>query len=179
MRPATPKTLYASSGLVNDARGFCAKLEAQMRGLRRPSIALAVGAAVFALFAWQAITTAGRAGPLDAGEYLINAEYIDAHGWIPPDYVSYEYSAPPLFEFLAVGAEHAVRALPSLPLELPWNLAARLLWLALVVASVACLTAGRPARQAPRCRRPRARGALGARRGDRSSGRPRAGRQDS
>ena len=111
-----------------------------MRGVRSSWIALAVGAAVFALFAWQAITTAGRAGPLDAGEYTLNAEYLDAHGWIPPDYISYEYSAPPLYEFVAVGAEHAVGAMPSLPLELPWNLATRLLWLALVVASVAGLT---------------------------------------
>jgi Dolichyl-phosphate-mannose-protein mannosyltransferase/Domain of unknown function DUF11 len=98
---------------------------------------------VFVLFAWQAITTAGRQGPLDAGEYLLNAQYLDQHGWLPPTYVSYEYSAPPLYEFLAVGAEHVVRALPSLPLELPSNLATRLLWLCLVVVSVFCLTTGR------------------------------------
>jgi len=102
-------------------------------------VALAIGA--FALFAWQGITTAGRSGPLDAGEYLLNAQYLDAKGWLPPAYISYEYSAPPLFEAIAVAAEHVVPALPSVPLELPWNLATRLLWLALVVGSALCLTA--------------------------------------
>jgi hypothetical protein len=102
-------------------------------------VAFAIGA--FALFAWQAITTAGRTGPLDAAEYLLNARYLDAKGWLPPAYVSYEYSAPPLYEALAVAAEHVLRSLPSLPLELPSNVATRLLWLALVVGSALCLTA--------------------------------------
>jgi hypothetical protein len=112
-----------------------------LAGSRRVRLlAVTLAGAAFLLFGWQAITTAGRSAPLDAGEYLLNAQYLDDHGWIPPVYVSYEYSAPPLFEFVAVGAEHVVRALHAVPLELPSNLATRLLWLALVLASVAALT---------------------------------------
>jgi hypothetical protein len=112
-----------------------------MPRLDRRAVVVAVATAAFALFAWQAITTAGRSGPLDAGEYLLNAQYMDVHGWLPPKPISYEYSAPPLYEALAIGLERAVRSLPSLPLELPSNLATRLLWLALVAGSVTCLTA--------------------------------------
>jgi 4-amino-4-deoxy-L-arabinose transferase-like glycosyltransferase len=112
-----------------------------MPRLDRRVVLVALAIAAFALFAWQGITTAGRTGPLDAAEYLVNAQYLDAKGWLPPAAVSYEYSAPPLFEALAVGAERVVGSLPSLPLELPWNLATRLLWLALVVGSALCLTA--------------------------------------
>jgi hypothetical protein len=110
-------------------------------GSRRVGLlVVALAGSVFLLFGWQAITTAGRTMPLDAGEYLLNAQYIDGHGWIPPAYVSYEYSAPPLFELVAVGAEHLVRLLPTLPLELSSNLAVRLLWLALVLGSAAAIT---------------------------------------
>src|SRR5262245_56161885 len=111
-----------------------------MRKLDRWAVlaaALAVG--VFALFAWQGITTAGRTGPLDSGEYRLNAQYLDAKGRVPPDYVSYGYSSPPLYEAVAVAVERTVRALPSLALEIPSNLATRLLWLALLVGSAACL----------------------------------------
>ncbi len=89
------------------AAGSRAQSLAGSRRVRLLVVALAGGA--FLLFGWQAITTAGRTMPLDAGEYLLNAQYVDGHGWIPPAYVSYEYSAPPLFEFAAVGAEHLVR----------------------------------------------------------------------
>jgi Dolichyl-phosphate-mannose-protein mannosyltransferase/Domain of unknown function DUF11 len=117
------------------------RLIRKMPRLDRRVVLVALAIAAFALFAWQGITTAGRSGPLDAGEYLVNARYLDANGWLPPAAVSYEYSAPPLFEALAVAAERVVGRLPSLPLELPWNLATRLLWLAVVVGSVLCLTA--------------------------------------
>ncbi len=119
------------------AAGSRAQSLAGSRRVRLVVVALAGGA--FLLFGWQAITTAGRTMPLDAGEYLLNAQYIDGHGWIPPAYVSYEYSAPPLFEFAAVGAEHLVRLLPPLPVQLSSNLATRLLWLALVLGSVAAV----------------------------------------
>jgi hypothetical protein len=78
---------------------------------------------------------------VDAGEYLLNAQYLDVHHHLPPDYVSYEYSAPPLFEALAVPIDHLARWLPSIPLEAPWNVLTRALWLMLVVASAWCLTA--------------------------------------
>jgi Domain of unknown function DUF11/Dolichyl-phosphate-mannose-protein mannosyltransferase len=123
------------------AAGSRARSLAGSRRVRLLAVVLA--GAAFLLLGWQAVTTAGRSMPLDAGEYVLNAQYLDDHGWIPPVYVSYEYSAPPLFEFVAVGAEHAVRALPSLPLELPSNLATRLLWLALVLASAAAITSSR------------------------------------
>ena len=68
-----------------------------------PWAVLVVALAVFALLGWQGISTVGRTGPLDAGEYLLNAQYLNGHGHLPPDYVSYEYSAPPLYEALAIG----------------------------------------------------------------------------
>jgi hypothetical protein len=95
--------------------------------------------AAFALLGWQAVSTIGRQVANDANEYLLNAQYLDAHHWLPPQYVSYEYSSPPLYEAITVGLEHAIRAIPSWPLELTWNLATRLLWLVLLGGSVAAL----------------------------------------
>jgi uncharacterized repeat protein (TIGR01451 family) len=100
--------------------------------------------AVFAVLGWQGISTVGRTGPIDASEYLLNAQYLDQHGHLPPDYVSYEYSAPPLFEALAIALEHGVRAVPALPLELGSNLAVRILWLLIVAGSALCLASSRP-----------------------------------
>ena len=100
--------------------------------------------AVFALLGWQGISTVGGTGPIDASEYLLNAQYLDQHGHLPPEYVSYEYSAPPLFEALAIALEHGVRAVPALPLELGSNLAVRILWLLIVAGSALCLVSARP-----------------------------------
>ena len=63
--------------------------------LRGPWVLLAVALAGFALLGWQGISTVGRTGPLDAGAYLLDAQYLDAHGSLVPAYVGYEYSAPP------------------------------------------------------------------------------------
>ena len=104
-------------------------------------VAVVAGAAAAALLAWQAITTVGRWFPGDSGVYLLNAWWLDRHGTLPPAYVSYEYPAPPLYEAVTVGLDHLVRAVPSWPLELPWNPATRLIWFLLVVGSFACLTA--------------------------------------
>jgi uncharacterized repeat protein (TIGR01451 family) len=109
-----------------------------------PWLVIVVALAVFALLGWQGVSTVARDGPLDAAEYLLNAQYLDAHGHLPPDYVSYEYSAPPLYEVLGVGLERAVRSAPAWPLELPWNAATRLLWLLLVGTSATCLVSRRP-----------------------------------
>jgi 4-amino-4-deoxy-L-arabinose transferase-like glycosyltransferase len=106
--------------------------------------ALFAALAVFVVLGWQGITTVGRSGPIDAAEYLLNAQYLDAHGHLPPAFVSYEYSAPPLYEVVAVGLERIARAVPPLPLELGSNLAARLLWLLIVAGSAFCLTSRRP-----------------------------------
>ena len=57
--------------------------------------------------------------PLDAGRFVLNAQYLDGHGWLPPVYVSYEYSAPPLYRVRGRRARPLVRAVPSLPLEFP------------------------------------------------------------
>ena len=109
-----------------------------------PWAALVVALAVFALLGWQGISTVGRTGPLDAGEYLLNAQYLDRHGHLPPDYVSYEYSAPPFYEALAIALEHVVRAVPAVPLELGSNTAVRILWLLLVAGAAMCLVSTRP-----------------------------------
>ena len=106
-------------------------------------VAIVIGLAAFALVGWQLATTVGRRGAIDAGEYLLNAQYLDAHGRLPPDYVSYEYSSPPLFTVLAVAANHVLRWAPSIRLESPWNLATRLVWLTLVAAAAWCLASGR------------------------------------
>jgi Dolichyl-phosphate-mannose-protein mannosyltransferase/Domain of unknown function DUF11 len=111
--------------------------------LGRAWLVLVVALAVFALLGWQAATTVGRLGAVDSYAYLQDAQYLDAHGKVMPSYVGYEYSTPPLYETVAIGLEHAVGALPALPLELPWNSATRLLWLLLVVGGAACLTAAR------------------------------------
>ncbi len=108
-----------------------------------PWLVLGVALAAFALLGWQGVSTVARDGPLDSAEYLLNAQYLDAHGRLPPDYVSYEYSTPPLFESLAIGLEHVARNVPARPLELPSNVATRLLWLLLVAASGACLLSPR------------------------------------
>ncbi len=108
-----------------------------------PWAALVVALAVFALLGWQGISTVGRTGPLDAGEYLLNAQYLNGHGHLPPDYVSYEYSAPPFYEALAIALEHVVRAVPAVPLELGSNTAARILWLLLVAGGAMCVVSTR------------------------------------
>jgi len=60
-----------------------------MPRLDRRAVLVALAIAAFALFAWQGITTAGRSGPLDGAEYLVNAQYLDAKGRLPPAYISY------------------------------------------------------------------------------------------
>jgi hypothetical protein len=110
------------------------------RRLSGKGAAAVTGLCVFALVAWQALTTVGRSGAIDSAEYLLNAQYLDAHGHLPPDYVSYEYSAPPLFEAAAVGLEHAMRWLPSAAVELASNLATRLVWLGLAAGSLVLLS---------------------------------------
>jgi hypothetical protein len=103
-------------------------------------VAVVTASAGFLLLGWQGISTAGRMVPLDSREYLLNGQYLDNHGRLPPSYVSYEYSAPPLYEAVAVGAERVVRSLPSQPLETRWNTVNRLLWLALMAGAAWGLT---------------------------------------
>ena len=105
-------------------------------------IGIALVGAGFLLLGWQGITTAGRAFPTDSREYVLNAQYLREHRALPPDYVSYEYSAPPLYEALAIGADSVAGSLPSLLIESRSNVLNRLLWLALVVFSAWSLTAG-------------------------------------
>jgi 4-amino-4-deoxy-L-arabinose transferase-like glycosyltransferase len=111
--------------------------------LPRTWVVIVVALAAFALLGWQGASTVGRLGPADAAAYLLDAQYLDAHGKPVPSYIGYEYSAPPLFELTAVGLEHAVAALPAVPLELPWNPATRLLWLLLVAGGAWCLASSR------------------------------------
>ena len=102
-----------------------------------------LGLCVFAVLGWQGVTSVGRDGGIDSGEHLAYAQYLDAHGRIPSKAENYEYSTPPLFHVLAIGAEHGVSAVPSAALELPWNAATRALWLLLVAAGVVALTSAR------------------------------------
>ena len=94
----------------------------------------------FLLLGWQGITTAGRSFPTDSREYVLNAQYLREHRALPPDYVSYEYSAPPLYEALAIGADRLAESLPSVGIESRSNVLERLLWLVLVIGSAVCLT---------------------------------------
>jgi uncharacterized repeat protein (TIGR01451 family) len=97
----------------------------------------------FAVAGWFGVTTVSRGGAIDSGEHLAYAQYLDAHGRLPPKAVNYEYSSPPLFQLAAVGAERAVGALPSVAVELSSNPVTRALWLLLVAGGVAALTSRR------------------------------------
>ena len=105
--------------------------------------ALLLALCAFALLGWQGITTVGRQGGDDAGEHVAYAQFLDARHAIPSKPQNYEYSTPPLFHLVAIGAEHAVHSLPFARAELPWNTATRLLWLLLAAAGAAALAAGR------------------------------------
>ncbi len=117
------------------------------RGLsgRRTRRQVAVGLALvaFATVGWYGVSTIGRFGDVDSGEHLAYAQYLDTHHRIPPKAVNYEYATPPLFQLVAVGAEHATAALPSVALELRWNTLTRAFWLALVAAGALTLTSRR------------------------------------
>ena len=114
-----------------------------MPRLSRRRALLAGAFACLALLGWQGVTTIGRNGPVDAGEHLRYAEYLDAHGSLPGKAQNYEYATPPLFHAIATAAEHAVRRLPSHRAELPSNVLTRALWLLLAAAGIACLTSAR------------------------------------
>jgi uncharacterized repeat protein (TIGR01451 family) len=107
----------------------------------RAGLLIAFGA--FVLLGWQGVTTVGRSNADDAGEHVAYAQYLDAHGHLPPRSENYEFSSPPLFAVTAVAAERLVRHLPSVAAEAPWNPLTRALWLALVVGgAVALASAG-------------------------------------
>ncbi len=115
------------------------RLEPARWTLLRAGLLIALG--VFLLVGWEGVTTAGRNGGDDAGEHVAYAEYLDAHGRLPPRAVNYEFSSPPLFAGVAVAAERIVRNVPSIALEAPWNTLTRALWLALLVGGALALTA--------------------------------------
>ena len=138
--PGDPGGPEPSEETANDPR---LRRRPRVPRLRTPWLILAVALAGFTLLGWQGITTVGRSGSLDAAAYLLDAQYLDAHGKLVPAYIGYEYSSPPLFETLAVGLEHVARAAPAWPLELSSNVATRLLWLLLVIVSTGCLLSAR------------------------------------
>jgi uncharacterized repeat protein (TIGR01451 family) len=102
-----------------------------------------VGLALFLVIGWVGVTTVGRLGGDDAAEHTAYAQYLDAHGHLPPKDLNYEFSSPPLFAATAVGAERLVRHLSSFAAEVPWNPATRALWLLLVAGGAFALTARR------------------------------------
>ena len=61
----------------------------------------------------------------------------------PDEGGNYEYSTPPLFHLEAIGAERAAGAVPTVALELPWNLATRAVWLLLIALGIAAMTSPR------------------------------------
>jgi 4-amino-4-deoxy-L-arabinose transferase-like glycosyltransferase len=101
--------------------------------------------AALALLGWQGVTTVGRTGPVDSGEHMAYAAYLDEHHAIPDKAENYEYATPPLFHVLGVAAEHAVGSLPARQLGFRSNLLTRAAWLVLVVAAAAALTSRRGA----------------------------------
>ncbi len=109
-----------------------------------PLRALLVAAfAVFAVIGFIGVTTVGSEGAIDSGEHLAYAEYVDAHWRIPTKAENYEYATPPLFQVAAIGAEHLVTVLPSVALELPWNLVTRAVWLLVLAGGLVALTSSR------------------------------------
>ncbi|HEY4345954.1 MAG TPA: hypothetical protein VGM80_00065 [Gaiellaceae bacterium] len=109
----------------------------------RSRAVLVVAFCGFALLGWQGVTTVGHNGPIDAAEHLRYAEHLASDRSLPSKSQNYEYASPPLYQATAVAAEKLVRELPAEAAELPWNFATRGLWLALVLAGVAAMTASR------------------------------------
>lgn len=107
----------------------------------RAGLVLAFSA--FAVIGFVGVTTVSRDGGIDSGEHLAYAEYLDAHGRLPSKAENYEYSSPPLFQLVAVGAERVVPRLPSVAAELSSNPVTRALWLLLVAGGAGALTARR------------------------------------
>ncbi len=103
-----------------------------------------VGFCCFALLGWQGVSTVGQDGAVDAGEHLAYAQYLYAHGSLPSKAQNYEYATPILFQAAAVGVQYLLRWAPSQPVELSPNPANRALWLLLIAAGAAAMTAGRP-----------------------------------
>ena len=97
----------------------------------------------FAVLGWQGVSTIGHEGAIDAGEHLRYAEFLATHHRLPNQTQNYEFGSPPLYQATAVAAEKLVRVVPAFAAELPWNPATRGLWLALVAAGAAALTAAR------------------------------------
>jgi 4-amino-4-deoxy-L-arabinose transferase-like glycosyltransferase len=102
-----------------------------------------VAAAAVALLGWQAVTTVARDGVLDTPEHMRYAAYLDEHHRIPSKDENYEYSTPPLFHLVAIAVQHVVGWVHAPGLELRSNTLTRLLWLALVAAGAAAMTATR------------------------------------
>ncbi|HWE80429.1 MAG TPA: hypothetical protein VG265_02170 [Gaiellaceae bacterium] len=105
--------------------------------------AVVIGLAGFAVLGWQGVSTIGHNGGVDAGEHLQYAIYLDAHGRLPSKADNYEYASPPLFAATAVALERFVRAVPSVGLDLGGNGPTRGLWLLIVCAGAAAMTASR------------------------------------
>ena len=105
--------------------------------------ALAAVLVLFALVGWLGVTTVGREGAIDAGAHLAYAQDLDTTWAIPTKAENYEYSTPPLFHLEAIGVERTVGAVPTVALELPWNVATRAAWLLLVAVGIAAMTSPR------------------------------------
>ncbi len=101
----------------------------------------------FALLGWQGVSTVGHAGAIDASEHLSYAEFLATHWRLPSPGDNYEYASPPLFQATAVVVEKLVRVVPAIAVELPWNVATRGIWLALVAVGAAAMTAARRRRR--------------------------------
>ena len=97
----------------------------------------------FAVLGWQGVSTVAHQGPIDGAEHLRYAQFLASHHRLPNSRQNYEFGSPPLFQATAVAAEELVRVLPAIAAELPWNPATRGLWLALVAAGAAAMTATR------------------------------------
>ncbi len=95
----------------------------------------------FAVLGWQGVSTVGHQGPIDAAEHLRYAQFLAAHHRLPNELQNYEFASPPLFQATAAAAEKLVRVLPAVAAELPSNVATRALWLLLVAAGAAAMTA--------------------------------------
>ncbi|HXH97392.1 MAG TPA: hypothetical protein VNH40_09305, partial [Gaiellaceae bacterium] len=138
-----PAALPATLRLRRDLEGSPGAIETRPSRWPLQRVAALALLTIVALVGWQGVTTAGRDYELDARAHLEYAQYFSHHAAPPPRAQNYEFTNPPLFAILAVGAEKAVRVLPSHPVGFSSNALTRGVWLVLALGGALAMTAPR------------------------------------
>jgi 4-amino-4-deoxy-L-arabinose transferase-like glycosyltransferase len=98
--------------------------------------------AAIGLVGWHGVVTLGPNGGIDSPAYASYAGYLASHHSLPPPASeTYEYQAPPLYEVVATGAQWVGKKVESSPVELGARGIGDAMWLALVGAAAALMTA--------------------------------------